>query len=270
MRKITRITTQKKNKNRYNVFLEAGEKEEFGFGVDEAVLIEYMLRKGLELDEALIQELLEKDTLHKSYTQAIHFLSYRMRTKKEINDYLVKKETEPEHISRIMQKLISDRLIDDEQFAEMFVRTRIHTSDKGPVLIKQEMIEKGVAPQIAENAIEAYPYDAQFEKAMKLIQKKMQKKQNKSYRNQLKQAQSALVQKGFTKDIIADVSANLDGARDDAEEWEALVYQGEKLLRKQQSKHSGYTLEMKVKEGLYRKGFPLNLIQAFLENERNK
>ncbi len=78
LKKITRITVQQKNKNRYNIFLA----DEYAFSVDEAILIEFGLRKGLELDEAAINKIVQKEKLYQFYTQSINYLSYRMRTKK--------------------------------------------------------------------------------------------------------------------------------------------------------------------------------------------
>ena len=46
---ITKITTQKKNKERYNIFMDEGKGEQYAFSVDEAVLIKYQLKKGMEL-----------------------------------------------------------------------------------------------------------------------------------------------------------------------------------------------------------------------------
>src|SRR5699024_5925373 len=129
---ISRITTQQKNKERYNIFLQENHKEKFGFSVDETVLIEYHLHKGQELDEKTIDELMEKDSMQKAYNMVIHYLSYRMRTEKEIVDYLVKKEVSEMHIASTMEKLTQNKLIDDREFANSFVRTRISTSDKGP------------------------------------------------------------------------------------------------------------------------------------------
>ena len=37
--KITRITTQKNNSERFSIFIDKGNGEEFGFGVDQDVLI---------------------------------------------------------------------------------------------------------------------------------------------------------------------------------------------------------------------------------------
>ncbi|MEC5424143.1 recombination regulator RecX [Virgibacillus sp. C22-A2] len=265
MRKITRITTQKKSKNRYNIFLSEGQDEVYGFSVDEAILIEYKLRKDLELDDSMIDTLVKKDTVHKSYTQAINFLSYRMRTKKEILDYLVKKEVDSEHIKVVIEKLNKEKLIDDKEFADMFVRTRINTTIKGPSLIKKELIEKGVSGSIASEAVEQFTYEIQYEKILKWIEKKVNTKKNDSFQKQVQQLQVTLMQKGFTHDVIKDALADINEEKDDDNEWNALVYQGEKLFRKYQPKMSGYKLHNKMKESLYTKGFAMDMINRFLE-----
>lgn len=268
VRKITKITTQKKHKNRFNIFLNTKQGEEYGFSVDEAILIEYRLRKGMELDGEMIATLVENDTVHKSYTQVIHFLSYRMRTKKEIRDYLVKKEVDPEHIEQIMKRLINEKLIDDQQFAHFFVQSRINTTTKGPVLIKKELIDKGVLAQQAELALENYPLDIQLEKIKKHIQKKLNTGKKEAFRKKIQQLQVNLIQKGFTQDAITKALASMEEGKDQSEEWDALVFQGEKLLRKYQSKHEGFALRQKMTESLYRKGFSFDLINQFLDGKK--
>lgn len=265
MAKITRITTQQKNKQRYNIFLDDGDGEKYGFSVDEAVLVSERLQKDLELDDATIAVLVQKDTLHKSYAQAINYLSYRMRTKKEIYDYLVKKETDPEHITSIIDKLISEGLINDEQFAEAFVDTRIHTSDKGPMLIQRELAEKGVARPIAERSVEKYTYGIQYEKALKWVEKKQKQAKKNAFRKQLQQIQATLMQKGFTQDVIQDVAGAIKEDKDGDAEWEAILHHGEKLLRKHQRNLTGFKLRNKLKEGLYRKGFAFELINQYID-----
>lgn len=238
--------------------------DEFAFSVDEAVLIEYRLRKGLELDEDTIKELVKKDTVHKAYNLAINYLSYRMRTEKEMYDYLTKKEVDPEHIAKIIKRLIREQLIDDQQFSEMFVRSRINTATKGPVLIKKELIDKGVSQAIAEQAASQYPYEIQYDKVRKFIEKKLNRK-NKSFRTQVNQLKTSLVQKGFTQDVIKDAFTGIEDQKDEDAEWQALTSQGEKILRKHEKKLEGYELRQKVTEGLYRKGFTFDMIQQFLD-----
>lgn len=265
LKKISRITTQQKRKNRYNIFLDDGHGEKYGFSVDESILIEYKLHKNLELNDLTIDTLIQKDDVHKSYTLTINFLSYRMRTKKEINDYLVKKEVDEEHIKQIIDRLTAEGLLDDAAFAESFVRTRIDTSIKGPMLVKKELIEKGVSKTIAEAAIEHYTFDIQMEKVQKWIHKKMNKQGKDSFKKQIQQLQVTLMQKGFEQDVIKEATAGLSDEKDDEAEWTAIHKHGEKLLRKHRLKLTGYELRNKVKEGLYRKGFGIDMINRYLD-----
>ncbi|ALX48959.1 recombinase RecX [Lentibacillus amyloliquefaciens] len=265
MPKITRITTQKKHKDRYNIFLDDGGGEKYGFSVDESILVEYRLRKQMELDDSTVTVLIQKDTLHKHYTLAINYLSYRMRTKKEMRDYLVQKEVDEEHISQIMKKLNEEGLTDDREFARSFVRTRMNTSSKGPILVRQELLQKGVAEELASEAVAIYSFDVQFEKALKLAEKNLRSNSKKSFRQQVQKMQGTLMQKGFTGDVVKEVTSELQNQKDDDAEWEALVKQGEKLLHKHRQKYSGFQLSQKVKEALYRKGFTIDLINTFLD-----
>lgn len=265
MKIIAKITTQKRRKDRYNIYLSDGKNEAYAFSVDEAVLIEFHLRKGMELDESMIEALKKKDTIQKSYSMAINFLSYRMRTRKEMEDYLIKKEVEPEHIKIIIERLLEEKLIDDKQFAEMFVRTRISTSSKGPLLIKRELMEKGVSNVIASEAVELYSYDLQYEKVVQLLEKKQKINKRESYKQQIQKTQAHLLQRGFSQAVITDAIASLDEEQETGEEWEALCYQGEKLLRKYTKRYEGFVLFQKMKEGLYRKGFQMDEINRFID-----
>ncbi|MFS0674638.1 recombination regulator RecX [Ornithinibacillus sp. 179-J 7C1 HS] len=264
---ISRITTQKRSKQRYNIYLVEGNSDKYAFSVDEAILVEFGLRKGLELDEATIDLLIRKDTIQKSYLLAINYLSFRMRTRQEMYEYLVKKEVEPEHITIIIDRLTKEGLLNDKQFAEAFTLTRMNTTSKGPQLVKRELIEKGVAPTIAEDAISLYTYDTQFEKAMKWVNKKLSSSKKESFNKKIEQLRITLMQKGFTSDVISEVLLSVVDEKDTSAEWESLVYQGEKLVRKHSTKKSGYELKMKVKEGLYRKGFQIDLINKFIDEE---
>lgn len=265
MTKITRITTQKKNTERYNIFLSEGAGDKYGFSVGVDVLIEFNLHKDLELTDMMINKLIKQDTLHKSYSKVINYLGYRMRTEKEIRDYLVKDEVDEEHVEQIIQKLHERKLIDDQEFAMMFVRSRIQTTSKGPAMVKQELQAKGVSKDYATKAVELYTYGVQYEKAEKLVEKRLNRMSKDSFTKQLQKIRTLLMRNGFSGDVIKDVLADIDDSKDAGEEWEAIKTQGEKLFRKHQRKLTGYELSQKVKEGLYRQGFKIDLINTFLE-----
>lgn len=266
MRKITRITAQKRSKQRYNIFIDEGHGEKFGFSVDEDVFIQYHLRKGMELSEPMMEELLRADTFQKSYSDVIRYLSYRMRTKKEIIDYLEKKEVDSDHIPKVIEKLTSEKLIDDQEFANSFVRSRIKTTTKGPGLVKQELQVKGITSSIADEAIRQYDYSIQYKKAEKIAEKRSAKSKRYSINRQRQQLHAALTRNGFTQEVIQDVLANIQQNLDENEK-EAVYYQGDRLLRKHSRKLSGYELKNKLKEALYRQGFNVESINEYLNDK---
>lgn len=265
MKKITRITTQKKNTHRYNIFITDGPGEKYGFSVDEDILIEFNLRKDLELTESLINKLLNQDTLVKSYSKVINYLGYRMRTEKEIRDYLYKDEVDEEHISKIIEKLYERKLIDDQEFAMMFARSRIQSTSKGPTMVNQELMAKGISKDYASKAVQLYTYGVQYEKATKLVEKRLNRSSKDSFTKQLQNVRTLLMRNGFNSEVIQDALADVNDTKDSDEEWEAINSQGEKLLRRHSRKLTDNALRQKVKQGLYQKGFAIKLIDTFLD-----
>ena len=73
-----------------------------------------------------------------------------------------------------------------------------------------------------------------------------------------------MIRKGFSFDIIAEVTSNLELKSDD-EVFQALQYQAEKL-KKKYSHESGFQYIQKMKAALYRKGFSLEMIEEYLRN----
>lgn len=264
---ISRITTQKRNQHRYNVYIHNGEQEEYAFSVDEDLLVQYHLRKGLNINQEKISQLIEQDTVQKAYHQVLNYLSYRMRTKEEVRQYLMKKEVDENHIEQILQKLIDQKLLDDEEFAKLFVHSRIRSSTKGPLLIQKELMNKGIAETIAHQSLNDYTYEIQMEKAKNVVEKRLQKTSKHSFARQLEQSKATLQRKGFTLDVILDVIEQFQDDKDDDAEWHAIQHQGEKLCRKYHKKYSNHELQQKVKQGLYRQGFSIELINKFLTNQ---
>ncbi|PWU66847.1 MULTISPECIES: recombination regulator RecX [Gracilibacillus] len=262
---ISKITVQKKQKYRYNIFLKENDKEYYAFSVDEDLLISYHLRKGMELTKGLIDQIQEKDASYKVYTLSIRFLSYRMRSEQELIEYLQKKDIEITYIKEVVQRLKRESLLDDLAFSEAFVRTRIQTTSKGPILVRKELKDKGVEAAIIDRALELYTYDKQFEKTKRLIEKKMTNSSKKSFKQQLNAVKQNILQKGFTLELIHDVLQEIDLGEDAEAEYQAVVYQGQKIQTKYQKKDTGYKLKQKVKAALYRKGFDGESIQRFID-----
>lgn len=263
---ISKITTQKKNKERYNIFLDHGQGEEYAFSVDEAILVQLQLRKGMELTKEKIEEILSEDKIRKGYQYAINYLSYRMRTKKEMNDYLTKKELGEEDIQIVIQRLTKENYLNDLEFAKAFVRSRINLTLKGPGAIKRELFEKGISEKDINESLELFNDYEQLEKAKAFIEKKSQTHGRTSRKDQDRKVYSLLLVNGFSQEIIQQALSNLKEETEDDlhdDDWEAVTYQGEKAMKKYRSKE-GWEKKNKVKQFLYARGFSVELIDKFI------
>lgn len=260
---ITRIVVQRHNHNRYSVYIDKGNGEEFGFGVDKDVLIQFGLRKGLALNEELIQEITQENEVKKALNLCYSFLSYRMRSEFEVITHLKKKAVPAPIIEKALARLKRQEYVDDRAFAESYIREKKHLSDKGPLLLKKELLEKGVSEAIIDEALTCYSKEEQLEKAKRIVAKKA-KTVNDSYRLFRQKLGQFLQQKGFTYDVIEEALHELSEKNDETERKVLRTYAEKAHSR--YKKYQGFAYEQKMKQYLYRKGFSLEQIERVLED----
>src|SRR5690625_671062 len=73
---ISRLSRQKKNKERLTIYIKKDGQEQFGFGVHDDIFIRYALTKGMTLSDEEITEIQKDDAIYSYYTLAINYLSY--------------------------------------------------------------------------------------------------------------------------------------------------------------------------------------------------
>lgn len=258
---ITKITTQKKRQDRYNIFLD----NVYAFAVDEQVFISYDLRKGLSLSNETIEEIISAEGYQKSYGMAIRYLGFRMRSIKEMETYLEGKEIGRLEIEKIIVALLDKNLLNDEQFANAFVKDRKNQTIKGPIVISRELREKGISEKLTSQALAHYSYEEQYEKVLKWAKKQEERRSNDSHRKQKDQIKLKIMQKGFNGDIVNDVLAALNSEIDDTEERAAIQYHADKLHRRYSQRFAGYELKGKIKTALYARRFSKDLIDEYVE-----
>lgn len=257
---ITKVQAQKA-KNRFNIYIN----DEYAFPVDDNLLVQHRLIKGKELTKEDIDELREKGELSKGYQAALHYLNFKMRSEKEIVDYLIKKEYQT--IEPIIEKLKTNRLINDEEYAKSFVRTNSLLKLEGPKKIERALYTKGLSKGDVLTGLDEYSEDKQQENASKLAEKVLKRQRNKSSREMTQKIREQLMTHGFDSDIIQRTLDEIDIDQSDDEEYESLKVQGEKAWTKYSRKYSNYDLISRTKTFLYSKGYPRELIDRFIDEK---
>lgn len=265
---ITKISVQRKHKDRYNIFIDDGTGEKFAFAVDEDVLIKFNLKKGKHLDDFQIAEINFADNVRKALNIAINYLARRMRSEGEIRTHLKRKEVDDLAINEVVSKLIEMNYLDDKEFAQAYVSTQINTTDKGPNTITRELREKGVNSSLIESSLQQFSIEDQVDKAIQLAKKYIAKNERDSEQILYQKTIQMLNRKGYNNDVTSIVMEEVSTSRDPDEEMKILRVHGERAHRR--FKHlPHYEYEQKLKQTLYRRGFKLQLIEKFIKEKQD-
>ncbi len=89
----------------------------------------------------------------KPYHLALKYLEYRPRSCAEIRDYLKKKMFSDKMIQQAIRRLESAGLIDDREFARLWVENRCRFKPKGHFALTVELKKKGIKEEIIDSVI---------------------------------------------------------------------------------------------------------------------
>lgn len=133
----------------------------------------------------------------------LKLLSLRPRSRKEIEDYLHKKTSDPELTNSLINKLTDLKLINDEEFARWLIASRSRSRPRGSRLLKQELKSKGVT--MNDNLMTT---NDEFELAQKALEKKLNLWHHLPWQEFRIKAWRFLASRGFSSEIIAKAIKN--------------------------------------------------------------
>ena len=256
---ITTISTQKKV-GFYNIFLDG----QYAFSVTQDTLVKFNLHKGQELSTTDLAQINATNDFFKLYTKALNYLSYQLRSTKEVYLYLLK-ENPPENLCiKVIQTLTTKNLLNDTLYAQSFVRTMAKTSDKGPSVIKTKLRQKGILENDITNALTEFSSTMQLQNATKLAHKLAHKYQNQNHQIKLQKIKQTLIKKGFSAQISQQALDELNLTIDEENETSLLTKLALKTWQKNQ-RFAYFERYQKTKQFLYRKGFNLSDIERCLD-----
>lgn len=191
MAKITLISLQTKNNKRCNLFLDG----EFYSGVSMETVLKHRLKVGLEVSEKQLKEIITESEKVEALNKAVDYISKRLKTKREVKDYLLKKGYSEEIAWYCVDKLKEYNYINDEEFSKRYIESTSKT--QGKRLTQYKLMMKGVKKEDIDLAYENVEIDQKKDAyliAVKHFKNKEATKENlsKTYRY--------LISKGFSYD----------------------------------------------------------------------
>ena len=198
MKKITKIEYQKKNKERFNIYID----DEYGFAVDISILIKYSLKKGMELDDALIDDILLAEEEISVYNYGISVLSRYFKSEYELRLKMKNKGFNPQLIDNAISILKEHKYLDDERYCEMFINDKINISKHGVRKIKEALYYKGIDKEIIEEKIKCISAESEEERALLLGEKKLLNIKENDNRKKMSKLSNYLLGKGFEYETV--------------------------------------------------------------------
>src|SRR3990167_4606871 len=95
------------------------------------------------------------DDLQTLLNYAYFFLKFRPRTKKEVQDYLLKKikkgHWSTDDVEKAIKQLEEQNLINDKEFVRWFIEQRNTSKPKSQFVLKGELLRFGITKELIDN-----------------------------------------------------------------------------------------------------------------------
>ncbi len=241
--KILKFVKDKGNK--YKVIIDDDE-----YVIHDDTIVKYSLLTKKEITKSELDEIISYNQEMDSFYLALKYISKKMRSEREIREYLKKKEVASAVIDKVIVALRKRNYIDDERYIRAYINDQVNLSKNGPLKIIKCLRDMGMSSELIDEYMSKIPDTVWQEKVEHIILNKIKTNHNTSAINLKKKIIIYLVGLGYDKQVCETILNKYDIIDDD-------IYKKEysKAKRQLEKKYQGYQLEQKIKERLYRRGF---------------
>jgi regulatory protein len=198
--RVESVTPADRRGRRVEVMLARGT----AYVVEAGVAADLGVVPGLVFDLTAAQGLLDADDLVAAKQVATRQLAYRPRSTSELRQTLHQRGFGDRIIDQVIERFTALGYLDDADFARRWIQTREELAPRGARLLKQELRQKGIGAEMAEEAIAAAEVD-DFDAAMRIAQRRVSKMTGLDRDTQRRRLAGYLERRGFAYDVIRTV-----------------------------------------------------------------
>lgn len=145
-----KITAKSGRKDKIHIYIDG----EYLLTVDEIFWFSCGYISGDEIDEEELTAFKEAAGSRCAFNSALNSLDYRDHSEREIRTKLLRKY-DADCVEETVRKLVELDLVNDERYAENYARELYEHKKFGKMRIKSELRAKGIAADIANEAVDA-------------------------------------------------------------------------------------------------------------------
>lgn len=166
--KITKLEEQKKNKNKYNIYVDG----EYHSSIEKEVLEEIKLTEGMELQQDEFEQRMDIIQYKSALRTALHILARSPRTEAELKRKLKEKRYAEKSIAQVLDYLVSIGYINDVSYTESFIGAMRNNSGVSTRSLYYKLAGKGISSDVIEQKLQEAKID-DYASALSAAQKKL-------------------------------------------------------------------------------------------------
>ena len=240
------ITNLKKSSNNKYSLLIDDEK----YLIYSDVLVEFNLLRSKKITDNEFEKIIERNNYYDLYLKMISYLSFKMRTTKEVTDKLKQLGASEYNSYVIIERLKKEGYLDDEKYLNYFINDQVNLTLDGPKKIAMKLIKMNFKEKDIDKYLNKIDEDIWKEKVKKIISKKEKANHKLSLRSFKQKLKNDLYILGYDEKYFINVVESLS-----INEQDNYNKEYEKYYKKLSKKYMGKELEYKLKQKMYALGF---------------
>ena len=196
---ITKIEKQKKDRSRYNLYID----NDFYCGLYDDTILKYGIAAGDEIKLEEVEKIRLFDEYIFSKKVSFDYLAYRIRTVAEIRKKLHSKKISGETIEKVIAHLKELGLLNDSEFARQLIAEKIKNKPQGRRMLEKKLYEKGISRDTSAEILNSMLDDSTESALAEKLYSKLKPKLNELEPvDARKKIYETLARKGFEYETI--------------------------------------------------------------------
>lgn len=241
--KIKKYT--KLNGNKYSILL-----DDITVTLYDDVIVKYELLRKKEIDDKLFEEITAYNDKLAAYYKALKYITKKLRTEKEVFDYL-DKEYRKSVIKETIERLKKDGYLNEEFYLKCYINDKVSLSNDGPNKIKKDLIKLGLEEEKIILALENINDKIWLDKIEKIVKKRISSNKNYSTNRLKEKLIYDLGNLGYYRWMCDEKLNDITFKQDD----DILFKEYNKIYNSLARKYKGKELKFKIINKLLAKGF---------------
>ena len=232
------------------------------FYITEDTIVRFMLSRDKVISKEELSDIQNFTQFSYGKNLALYHLSFKVRTEKEVREYLKKHDIEDTIASQVIANLKDENWINDRQYAYSIINANQLSGDRGPYVLTQKLAQKGIVKSTIEDVLKDFDHTEVAQRvAEKLLKKYTGKLPARALQDKIIQN---LTNKGFSYPDAKSAFDDLDSQVDQETTQELIFKELDKQYAKYARKYEGYELKQRLTQVLARKGYDFSDIASAL------